>query len=451
MKKDEQAKEFEDLTCPIMWKDLVIDLKNKRTKFCCRTPGVTITDQMLEVDGKDVFLNNSFFQQHRREILQGVRPDACSECWVLEDKGVKSYRQDLNEFYIAQGKDWKNFLWDAKSVLNVRADNPNVLNIFISNLCDLKCIYCSEEHSTTWAKANKKNRTQTKSDTSTQDSKLEEHLWLWLEDNLETIDILLFAGGEPTIENKFYIFLEKLMDHVKSRPEIKLEIHVTSNMNTPPKYFKRFIKIIEGFGHQHNFVIDASLDLPGKRGEYIRTNLSFKRWHENVSFLLNERKHNRLKFNLTIIPTISLFSIIYLDQLIEYVFKLRKKYGYMINLQKNVINHPVELSPYRLPWKMSKYINRSVKKIEAQVVKWEQSAYVHDFPNKWTDYKMFLIELEASIKKNKKEIGSEQFYKFIKSMETKKSFLLTFPRFYAHYLKSKYFSLVEKSNANNTR
>ncbi len=104
----------------------------KYSSCCTQTPKET----------GHIFNNQNFsfetdenLQELRQQFLNGKMPKSCSRCWILEEKGVDSYRTQWNEKY------------KKRKILPTAAPALEVLDIRLSNKCNLQCKMCGKEFS----------------------------------------------------------------------------------------------------------------------------------------------------------------------------------------------------------------------------------------------------------------------------------------------------------------
>ena len=144
---------------------------------CCRfkTPVTTFTGDV------NAILHTPEYIKLREASLAGVRLAGCEKCYYEESQGQESLRERFNKEYTTDTVELK------------------YLEIGFDNICNLACDGCWEEWSSTWA--NIKNPDTKKINILT----TEEFT------NLpDTIDKVLFLGGEPLMTNRHIKFLERL-------------------------------------------------------------------------------------------------------------------------------------------------------------------------------------------------------------------------------------------------
>ena len=94
----------------------------------------------IDQDRLESIYNNSNFQNMRSRMLNGKRTKECVHCWIKEDAGLPSPRQDYNRKYAHIIS-----LNNAPNTTSVLA--PKYIDIRINKLCNLKCRSCSPYYS----------------------------------------------------------------------------------------------------------------------------------------------------------------------------------------------------------------------------------------------------------------------------------------------------------------
>ena len=199
-------------------------------RMCCHTGGHNITEQVIETHGTQLFTQLEPIIKMKKDLLMGIQTPACGYCWKIESAGGKSSRLSRDHFayYIAE-TNW--FGTKDLAEVNKRLDNiteeeayniakfydePRLLEISLSNLCDLKCVYCNHNFSSQWAaesvKHNELNPGYISWLKSNKDSNYQKVFWeYFLRDGFKKINYISFIGGEPLIINEFYEYLDLIL------------------------------------------------------------------------------------------------------------------------------------------------------------------------------------------------------------------------------------------------
>lgn len=128
-----------------------------------------------------------------------------------------------------------------------------------------------------------------------------QHFFEELEDCVEWLEELYFAGGEPLVMDEHYQLLELLI--ARGKTNVKL----TYNTNFSSFKYKHY-NITELWKKFPNISLAASLDAEGKRGEVLRKNLVWEKVVENRIYLKKELPH----VEFVVSPTISIYNLLHL-------------------------------------------------------------------------------------------------------------------------------------------
>jgi sulfatase maturation enzyme AslB (radical SAM superfamily) len=145
---------------------------------CCR-----FKQPIAQFDGKlDTVLLSPEYHQLRERSLKGEPISECQKCYNEEELGKKSLRQEFNETY------------------NTKTVELKFLEIGFDNICNLTCDGCWGEFSSAWANIENPNVQKKLNILNTTE----------ITDIPESIERIIFLGGEPLMTNKHYRFLKKL-------------------------------------------------------------------------------------------------------------------------------------------------------------------------------------------------------------------------------------------------
>ena len=387
-----------DSFCVFRWDQSVINFSTSGLTTCCRTMPKAVTKEEIQKHGKDVFLNSDYLVERRKEMLEGVRHGDCRECWDIEEQGHTSFRKTQHNW----NEPWESYLKRVGG-----SNNPAVsthaesLILFIGNTCDLKCIYCSNYLSTSWAAEDLKYGKITKQyydELTTPVEGLDDVFWEFFEEHKLKVRHLSFVGGEPLTMKRTYDFLEKigLMYKDVDLPHF-LTIDITTNLNAGEKSFSNFLAALEKLNKSFfRIKIDGSIDTVGDRAAYIRNGISWDRWKSNFTRLL-EIKH--LNIVHTVIPSISALSVTTFRELFDELGRFQEKYGKKILVQENIIMTPQFLSPYVLPPEYAHYIEEAAASARKANLQTEGNE----------EYGKFLDKIASTVRKGDPNIAHSKY------------------------------------------
>lgn len=221
-----------------------------------------------------------------------IHPDGkVSPCCIFDKKYYKNITDiDLND-------PWKD-LRDGKGCNSCRHAGPTYKDRFVefkrnnykvrhldvrnTNLCNLECTICCSYYSSKWAQRLGENKF-----VSTE-----------FDIDLDEVEHIYFAGGEPLINSMHWKVLDRIKDPSKVTLQYNSNLVSVKNIE---KYWPKF---------KHVFV-SASMDAVGKLGEYLRYGTDFEKWENNLNIV---SKYAEIEIN----PTISILNIFHLKELEEW-------------------------------------------------------------------------------------------------------------------------------------
>jgi organic radical activating enzyme len=252
---------------------------------------------------------------------------------------------------------WEEPKTIEEKVKVVDGDHVRYIEFVLSNTCDLACVYCNEENSSTWAKELK---LPILSPSQEWKNKVLENFYQYLEEKdyqLTPSITLAFSGGEPTYNMETFVVIEKVAEILTRRQCEEIKVEITSNLNTKPAMLNKFIDLINQYPNI-TWRFCCSVDDIDERNDIIRYHSKF----ENIKRNLNELFSRCPGIYITLQPSISVFNVIFLDQYIEYFAELLGRDDYLIrwSFGQNVIYGPEYLSPFILSDSYKDYVERAI-------------------------------------------------------------------------------------------
>jgi MoaA/NifB/PqqE/SkfB family radical SAM enzyme len=260
---------------------------------------------------------NTNIQQLKKDLLAGVKSNACSKCWTIESTGNLSRRQLENQFL-----DYK-LDRDLDKIQQDCQDNKNtalLYQITTSNLCNQACVSCGSGASTKWAELDRKNNLTMGNRNSLEIESL----------NIDYAKIqrLSLLGGEPLFDPKTYEILQNLINHNNTNCFVTMITNGSINFNSSQtELLKKFTDL--------NICI--SIDGTESVFEYMRWPGNWKKLVENLNHYL------KITSNISISYTISALNALYHDQTTEWFNKNNLRYNH------NIVDTPDWLSVKNMP------------------------------------------------------------------------------------------------------
>lgn len=160
-----------------------------RVRLCCQAKTFDINVANWKLN--DIW-NSKEFKNAREKFKKNEWPDECVSCRIKEENGISSRRGLENHR-------WKHLY--SKELLS----NPKIhcYDLRMGHTCNLKCIMCTPMNSSLWV-AEKDNYEHLKDHNTHIGHKWanETNLLNEIISNLENVQMLYFAGGEPLLIKK---------------------------------------------------------------------------------------------------------------------------------------------------------------------------------------------------------------------------------------------------------
>lgn len=413
--------------------------------YCCRTPKINIDKTLMNEMKEEFWFNHPHFVNRRKELLNGVKSKDCQTCWQLEDVGIKSSRSpQLLKYFLPQHNESVKFNTKFEDYPNIQGientNYSNVIEIVLNNTCDAKCIYCSEWYSTQWyAEKSQWNEVSRAFSTIEQkrDFEIEESFWAWYKNySSNSIRRFGFIGGEPLIIDALYDCFDKILEIHQDKPvkSYKQEICITTNLNTPPKYFNKFINYCKKLEKHFTIILQVSGENVEKELEYIRHGVKWDRFKSNIEYIL---QHTGIQIHF--LPCLSLLSIPTFAKYLEYFYQLCQRYTYM-KIHYNIVTHPLSISPMIAPKEFSNFFDPCITIIENLLKEYVKNDTIR---SSYMEFLKWLLQLKASIENNPSDTelndNSKEFFRYISVLDNRRNtdVLTTFPDIGNFYMSGK--------------
>lgn len=247
------------------------------------------------------FYNHSELIEQRNQLRNNIEHPTCWRCWDAEKDGAKSYRQVLNMDY-AHKQSYNNIV-----------EVPELLEIKFSNLCNLKCVFCSSNCSSLWEID---DPVDTKKLGKYRGPEVAKKILEFADTHYDKIKIFQLFGGEPVLHKEF----DQIFDLILSKPFSKKTISFSTNMYYNDTYRKNFEdKIEKVLDKGHDLFMRFSIDGMYNQGEYLRTGMSWNRFEDNLdSFMERFQDHpaiGRMRCNIAL----NITNLVYLDKIMHFI------------------------------------------------------------------------------------------------------------------------------------
>lgn len=330
--------------CSKMFTDLNIKFPYNCVKNCCKSNDYVSSADDLKSD--DFFIFNAEYMRRKTEMSANNKlpSGGCDTC-------IRMGNHSLFEEWNVWGQDMQD---DPDILID---DMFNTYELVLSSACDLKCVYCSPKDSSSWAKEkgvpqNKGNDEWKKIVISKLISSLKTKTFR--DDNVYTF---FFSGGEPTYNPETLEFVTEVLKYV---PKDRTRICISTNANTKPKVFKKYLDAIQS-DLNVNWIFDCSIDGIEEVCEAIRYGISWNTAIKNIETLL---QHPNVTVRIS--PTVNLYSIPTMNEYINYFVALFEKYD---KIQYEMFNYNMAqeagMSPANLPSEYKTYLDEPIEHLKA--------------------------------------------------------------------------------------
>jgi len=321
---------------------------NGNVSLCCVSDHVNCASH-AKTGGKVLSLNNSsideifnsdYFKKTRLQMLANEEPYACRRCYEEEKKGIQSKRQAENSNYLSSSTDIIAKTQDDGTLV----PEFKFIELRLGNVCNLKCRTCNPVSSSKWVVEYKKLNDDLTFVTDY--SKIEPGVWYEDEDFWQelskystTLETVYINGGEPTLVEKHFNFLTRLID-MGLNHQVTLWYNI--NLTLLPE---KLLALWEKFDKVQ---LSLSIDDLEERNDYIRSGSNWKTTMDNL-----EKLKNIPKLNISICQTVSIYNIFYIDKFYEFFND--------IELHLNWCYDPDFLQPWILPQTTKDIIIQKIK------------------------------------------------------------------------------------------
>jgi MoaA/NifB/PqqE/SkfB family radical SAM enzyme len=256
------------------------------------------------------------FEQKRMEVheqlLRGDWPVSCLRCKNKEVRNLQSRRTRTWERKI-------QIYGEELAVSHVKNQTrPKIrhLEISFSNVCNISCVMCSSEFSTSWIPLDKRAMEQGLAyrdftQPFHQVRKISQELLHEILDHIEDFDLIIMKGGEPSREPLCLDFLKKVASSPKKKNN--LFVFLQSNGTRDPK---EWLKGLEGL----NFEVGFSIDGWEEVFRWIR-GADFDRVIKHFA----EVQESELVKSISIDFTLSAYNCFHLPEFFEELIKLKSR------------------------------------------------------------------------------------------------------------------------------
>ncbi len=354
-----------DTICVMPFMHLSV-FQDGKVKPCCMASDFFEENYNDYVDFNQFYKNESY-KKLREDLKNGVKNKICDAGWKTEDRGGRSFRQEKNTHFQKQYEE----LMRGESEKNELV----FLDVRFSNQCNFKCRMCGERDSTSWYDERAEYWEKEVVDPvreKLKQWKLDHRVYEYInafdkkklhilkndftQKDLEKLEYVYLAGGEPLYMRKVWDFIETIPHPENVTLQFQTNFSILEYKDTSIFEFTKNFK---------NVVYSISLDGLFETGEFQRTNF------KTETFLSNLKKLNEeIKLN----PNIS-YDFTFTTTIIN-VFQFFETYDYLIdngyindysNIRLQIVSWPKHLDAknFGIEKEIEEYFDRkNIKGIE---------------------------------------------------------------------------------------
>jgi MoaA/NifB/PqqE/SkfB family radical SAM enzyme len=291
--------------CTAPWNGITIR-ENGDVKTCCE--GNVVLGNINDRSIVDIIADKTIIKI-KQDLLIGNLNNNCSSCQELEKKSGSSLRRHYNTYYPTLSNELK------------------FLDIRWSNLCNLRCIYCTSDLSSSWAEKLSISKV-IKVVKHNYDQQLEE----WILKHADQLQELLLVGGEPLLMKQNYALIKQISNNTR----LSIITNLTYDLKNNP------VKDILFNRPPDNTIWNISVENYEKQFEYVRTGAKWIQFKENIELLVNNNPNN-----IQLLMVYGIFSALTLFDTVKYYYSLGCKKIQVQPLNENdamnVFNLPIEI------------------------------------------------------------------------------------------------------------
>jgi hypothetical protein len=317
-----------------------------------------------------------------------------------------------------------------------------MVEVSLSNLCDMKCVYCSHDYSSQWVAERLKFKEITieQAPNDKPNAQLTDLFWTYFSTHAyKTATYINFIGGEPLLIDDFYVFVERLINLYKDKDTEDLPqyviLSVVTNLNCSPKLFDRFARLIPKIlsNPRLHLHVSVSMESVGPRAEFIRYGTDWSKVSEN-QFRLGKilrgywsQEDSRVHYGVQI--ALNSLCVSDFETFTNYLVGLQTKLRMPLRLSPNQVVYPSWLAPSVLPASYNQYLELGYKVLEAEMNRvWPLLS--DNLKQVWSSYLVFLKNIASGIANPQKDLAAlSNFKPEVRKLEQRRGvdFLATFP------------------------
>jgi pyruvate-formate lyase-activating enzyme len=366
--------EWKNTYCSKSWTDVNVDFSSEFVRNCCKSQPIKFVPNL----DKTFFEFSPDLVKRKTDSLNGIQNEQCNFCW--KEEGNRATYRDVHNRWSTE------FVESTRDdLLSTDKSFANYIEVKFSNTCDMACLYCSPKFSSKIAiEENVRIKSvplasEFEAFKEFSDPLIKNAVKLVKEDIKkdvwDTTQLrFVFLGGEPTLIDQFYDFINHITERVKHYTQEKnweykmrnIRLEIVTNGNTTPALMEKFFKLVGTTSFQ--WTVGISNESFGHDAELIRNGLNWERFQHNFNQYISRSKKID---SINLAPALNIFSLktfhLYVAWVHEQFNKQLELTGYCpaFTWHGNFIADPV-MDINVLPIEYRKYVDLAIDLIEKE-------------------------------------------------------------------------------------
>ena len=380
--EDQRYKLMEsDTFCMLPWIHLHA-WPDGRAYPCCLGKAAHPVGNFKEKSMREIW-NDTPMRDMRSNMLNDKPCLECGDCYEQEGAGFTSMRNNSNKSFGHHVAEIDKTLPDG-SLPDMQL---HYWDVRFSNICNLKCRSCGSIFSSRWYDDDVKLWGRELRPRVQFAGRHEEDVWEQMQEHVEHLDQIYFAGGEPLIMEEHNRILKLLIEKGNTR------VRLVYNTNLTELKFKKQ-SVLDLWKHFPTVCVAASLDDMGDRAAIIRSGTDWAQVEQNIRDLKRECPH----IDFMISPTLSIMNIWNFTRFHRYMVEsgfIQAK-DFNLNILQGPDNYRIDMLPMaiklqfkqefeqHIEWLQGKdTIHRAIGGFQGAIVFMMATDNSHLLPNFW--------------------------------------------------------------------
>lgn len=297
--------------------------------------------------------------QQRKEMLSGIQPSLCSNCWNVENSDPNTLSHRIPFSHRHKNVDFSSLDLSDKIV-------PEFITIAFDSFCNFTCSYCDATQSSSWAtdlktqgpykkiKTDAKKTYQRLGSQDLLDEQQYDYLYQktlqMIRENIQKIKTINLLGGEPTMSPVFW----KFMDWLSTQDSKHISVRIITNLSHP--------KLVDRLLHYRSFFrmirLGVSIDGYQQKAEFIRHGLEWSHFETTLNKLLCDIPD----IEIDLLGTVNILALDGLEENLNWYSNLREKFPERMSIIVNAIRWPEFQAITVLPDHLKQHYAGNLKK-----------------------------------------------------------------------------------------